>query len=153
MTEEQDLGAPAGAVVSDPAGSQVRKDALSRYQETLVYNPTDGFVCMSGSLCEASALKRPGTGFYTAQGSSVGAHYELTDDGRPIRVLVVPMETGRPREHVSVEERTKEVMNAATLPFRKRNPHMRGVTLALRLSFGHTLDEDDDGEWITSVDG
>ena len=71
MAEEQDLGVPAGVVVSDPAGSQVRKDDLSRYQETLCTTRQDGFVCMSGSQCEASALKRPGAGFYPAQGRAL----------------------------------------------------------------------------------
>jgi hypothetical protein len=112
-----------------------------------------GFVCASGPACKASALKRPDRGFYEAQGSSVGSHYELTDGGRPLRVLVVPIETGRDRSHVSVEERTVEVINAVGRSFRQRNPHMRGVTLALRLAFGHSLDEDEEGEWITAVDG
>jgi hypothetical protein len=44
-------------------------------------------------------------------------------------------------------------MNAIGRSFRKRNPHMRGVTLELRLAFGHSLDEDEEGEWITAVDG
>ena len=153
MTEDEDLGVPTGAIVSDPAASQRRKDDLSRYQETNVYNPRDGFLCASGTACKASAHKRPGSGFYEAQGSSVGAHYELADDGRPLRVLVVPMVTGRARAHVSVDERTGEVMNVMERPFRQRNPHMRGVTLALRLAFGHSLDEDEEGEWITAVDG
>jgi len=61
MTEEQDLAVPAGEIVSDPTGSQVRKDAISRYQETHGYNGTDGFVCMLGRVCEASGFKRPGT--------------------------------------------------------------------------------------------
>lgn len=153
MTDGQDLDAPAGAIVSNQVSSQQRKSALSEYYALHVDNPTKGFVCTSGSACETSALKRAGTAFHPAQGSSVGAHYDMTDDDQPIRVLVVPMETGRARSHVSIDERTTEVLDVIGRPFRQRNPHMRGVTIALRLALGHSLDEDPEGEWITAVNG
>jgi peptidase E len=39
------IGVSAGAIVSNPAGSQKRKDDLSRYQETHVYNQANG-ICL-----------------------------------------------------------------------------------------------------------
>ena len=66
-----------------------------------------------------------------------------TAAGVPFRVLVVPMEAGGGDSFFSVPERTDEIRKSANLPFQKRfpgdkarNPHMKGVTLALRLALG-----------------
>jgi hypothetical protein len=72
----------------------------------------------------------------------VGPCYDLHVDGDPYRVLVLPMETGEPKQHRTVEQRTKDVLDAARVGFRQRNPHMKGVTFALRLAFGLPVDED-----------
>jgi hypothetical protein len=72
----------------------------------------------------------------------VGPCYDLHADGKPYRVLVLPMETGEPKQHRTVEQRTKDVLDAGRATFRERNQHMQGVTFALRLAFGLPVDED-----------
>jgi hypothetical protein len=61
--------------------------------------------------------------------------------GVPFRVLVVPMEAGGGKGYFSVKGRTDKVRESGRLPFARRipheearNPHMKGVTLALRLA-------------------
>ena len=100
------------------------------------------------------SARRPDTEYHPGQLSYLGRHYDVhTEDGTPLGVLVVPMETGRAREHVTLDMRREEVAESAALPFRSRNPHMRGVTLALRLAFGCGLGEDRDGEYLSTPHG
>ncbi len=64
------------------------------------------FCCRHHDDCRASATAtRPGVSFYAGQLSYVGRHYDTEVDGGPFRVLVVPMETGRAREHVTIAQR------------------------------------------------
>lgn len=72
----------------------------------------------------------------------VGPCYDMRVDGTPHRVVVLPMETGEPKQHRTVEQRTQDVLDAGMLSFRQRNQHMKGVTFALRLAFGLPVDED-----------
>jgi hypothetical protein len=72
----------------------------------------------------------------------VGPCYDLHVGGNPYRVLVLPMETGEPKQHRTVEQRTKDVLDSGLLAFGQRNQHMQGVTFALRLAFGLAVDED-----------
>ncbi len=50
----------------------------------------------------------------------VGPCYDLTADGKPYRVVVLPMETGEPKQHRTLDQRTKDVLDSAKLTF--RNP-------------------------------
>jgi hypothetical protein len=63
------------------------------------------------------------------------------------------METGRPRVRVTIEERTAKVLELTEKPWRRWNPHMRGVGLALRLAFGVPLGDDEEGLWLTTPKG
>ncbi len=81
----------------------------------------------------------------------VGPCYDTRVDGTPHRVVVLPMETGEPKQHRTVEQRTQDVLASGKLTFGKRNQHMRGVTFALRLAFG--LPVDADTEHIQFADG
>jgi len=142
------------AVGTDDANAHRRYTALAHYCGSEILTSDGRFVCRSGSTCATSALRRPGRAFFEGQLSYLGRHYDTcTDEGVPLRVLVVPMETGREREHVDLETRRDEVLASAALPFRKRNPHMRGVTLALRLAFGCDLDEEPEGEYLLAPGG
>lgn len=55
-------------------------------------------------------------------------------------------------QHLTVAERTNDIEVRAAQTFRERNPHMKGVTLALRLAFGLPL-EDTDAETLEFADG
>lgn len=123
----------------DRAASDRRKECLKSYLSANVWNSRDGFICTSASVCRSSAERR-GAAFYEAQGHVVGPCYDLHADGKPYRVVVLPMETGEPKQHRTLDQRTKDVLDSGKEAFRQRNQHMQGVTFGLRLAFGLAVD-------------
>jgi hypothetical protein len=77
--------------------------------------------------------------------SHVGSCYSLQDNGRPIRILVVPNQVGgsldhdkgRGTEHVTVDGRAAQVDSAKSgdRPH-PRTPHMDGTALAIKVLLG-----------------
>ena len=88
------------AFAIDHAASKRKREKLEHYFAKNVWNTDDGFVCLSGEMCRASALKKMDASFYEGQGQAVGSSYEVCEDGSPLRVLVVPMEYGTKRQGV-----------------------------------------------------
>lgn len=125
----------------DRAASRQRTARLESYLSASVWNPRDGFVCKSASGCHSSAEK-VGASFYEAQGHMVGPCFDTRVDGTAHRVVVLPMETGEPKQHRTVKQRTQDVLDSGNLTFGQRNQHMRGVTFALRLAFGLPVEAD-----------
>lgn len=78
--------------------------------------------------------------------SHLGRHYDLEVDGPPMRIAILGVHYGQPRECVDLEERSEMILDRAQQIFGKRNPHMAGVTSTLRLLFGHGLGVDGEGE-------
>ena len=134
----------------DHVASVQRKARLESYLAASVWNPREGFICKSATACRSSAEKG-GASFYEAQSHMIGGCYDTQVDGTPHRVVVLPMETGEPKEHRTVEQRTQDVLDSGKLTFGQRNQHMRGVTFALRLAFG--LPVDADFEQVEFADG
>lgn len=135
----------------DTGATARRRAALQAY---FAENVLDGnrFVCAHEQACR-SAAARAGGRFWAGQLSYLGSHYDLIDDGVPLRVLIVPMDVGRGPSGVAMELRAEQIRQRIPQTFRQRNPHMRGVTLALRLAFGNSLDEDPAGEFIVTNTG
>lgn len=138
-------------LVSDPSAAAARRQLLESYMNARVLGE-DGFVCRHQDACKESALRQPGVAYHEGQLSYVGPHYDLQCGGRDLRLLVVPMENGGPPGHVSLDERSRQVRVRIRDSFRSRNPHMRGVTLALQLAFGLPLGTSE-GEWLPSSIG
>lgn len=130
------------ALVIDHEQSAQRRADLARYLETAV---DDGatLTCRSAPRCRASVTRGR---LAVGQLSHVGSAYALTHRGRPLRVLVVPMQTGRDDHHVTMEQRTAQVDSAKPISARRmpRTPHMDGTALALKVLLG--LDPEDDDE-------
>jgi hypothetical protein len=103
-----------------------------------------GFCCSSAPACRGSVPA--GDDFYEGQLSYVGRRYEVAAGDRPCRVLIIGMDTGRPDRCVTQVERRKQVEVRMDEPLSRRNPHMRGTTLALRVLFD--VDED-----LVEIDG
>ncbi|MEV4721850.1 hypothetical protein AB0J94_32080 [Micromonospora noduli] len=141
-------------VASDTVATARRIDELGQYMGEHVLSPSGACVCRRLDSCRRSVLgdrggaPRSEAAFTAAQLSHVGHHYDLVLDGVPTRTLVIAMETGRAREGVTLKERHAEVMQSASLTFTARNPHMRGVTSALRLAVGREPGADRDGEHL-----
>ncbi len=86
-----------------------RIEQLQAYMNENVLGP-HGFVCCSEHRCRASAtLTRSGvpTGneWWPGQLSHVGHHYDLEEDGQPLRGLVIATEAGHPPPHSLGQDR------------------------------------------------
>ena len=151
---------------ADPRATRRRITRFRRYMDEHVLGP-DGFVCSRFNECRRS--RRQGDRFFQGQLSHVGHRYDLSLNGRPLRIVVVGQEyafnsivDGRlKRRRVTLDERYRMVTGGTGLQKRdvsadgypSRNPHMRGTTKALRLLFGTGLGSDIEGEWIAPDHG
>lgn len=142
-------------LIVDRAASAARAAQLDAYLASQVLTARGEFVCSSAPACKSSA-QRAGTSFLEAQGHSVGPCYDLaTAEGIPMRILIVPMESGGSNpeyQHITIARRTRDIEARAVQTFPERNPHMKGVTLALRLAFGLPVN-DADAEHLQFTDG
>jgi hypothetical protein len=86
--------------------------------------------------------------FYAGQLHHVGEDYDLFENDRPLRVVVVGMSYGHGPESVSMEKRSEymedmgrqySVRGSCEIP--QRTPHMSGTTFALRSAFGLGFDD------------
>ena len=132
---------------SDPARTKQRIAALEEYMSANVANP-DGFCCRCEAACKASALVKPNISFWRGQLSYVGQHYDVFENDRPWRVLVLGMETGRTAENVSLVDRRLEQQPVIKSDPQSRKPHMKGTASALRLAFGRDPGADRHGEML-----
>lgn len=141
--------------IVDRAASKARAERLQTYLAEQVLTSRGEFICSSARSCKAS-LRRADSAFLEAQGHAVGPCYDLaTVDGVPLRILIVPMEAGGndpAYQHINVAQRTSHIEARGAQAFRARNPHMKGVTLALRLAFGLPVD-DPNAEYLQFADG
>ena len=144
-------GARELAIGSDPARTALRIRALDDYMASNVLAGRR-FLCSSFPSCRAS---HPGL-FYEGQLHHVGAHFDLTLNGRPFRVVVVGQEYGNGPACVTRQDRSHDVvvLTGHGKRFRRdglheaRNPHMRGTTSVLRLLFGRSLGAEHPGELL-----
>ncbi len=115
----------------DLAACAERRAELRAYFETKV---DDGhrLVCMFSRRCRESVGL---SGFAEGQLSHLGSHYEISDSGRPLRVLMVPMQRGRDDEHITMEQRAEQVESGKPLSARPkpRTQQMDGTALALKV--------------------
>lgn len=138
---------------TNSAKTSERLRQLRRYMDKHVFGE-EGFVCRHGRQCERSALHdrwgelRNDRSFTTGQLSHVGAHYDLAEGGRPLRTLVIAMETGGSDGGISLEKRRSQLQESAAKPYSGRNPHMRGTVTALRIVVGGESGPDRAGEWL-----
>lgn len=113
---------------SDPVATQRRYEQLASYMDEHVLSE-HGFCCVSGDSCRASL--GAADAFAARQLSHVGHHYDLSVGDQPFRILVLGMDTGRPDGGVTLDRRREQIYDLIREPFSRRNPHMRGTTLAL----------------------
>jgi hypothetical protein len=107
------------------------RDRLCAILDSRVLSPQSGFCCGSASACMESMPA--GWDFAAGQLSYVGDGYARVVDGVPYRVLVVSMQVGDTEAPVTMARRAEQISRRRDQPFSHRNPHMRGVTLALQV--------------------
>ncbi|TCK22770.1 hypothetical protein EV378_6779 [Pseudonocardia endophytica] len=138
---------------SEPETTAARLELLNEYfaRELLGQG---GMVCASRDECRRSALftknaaPRAGVAFAEAQLPHVGQHFDLVEGETALRILIVGMEMGEAEEWISIERRRQQIMASAAKPMMARNPHMQGVTSALRLGLGRPIGADRLGELL-----
>lgn len=133
-----------------------RAASLETYMSANVTGGPGRFRCPSLASCKASALGGHPAGsvsYYKGQLSHVGDHYDLVEDGHPIRILVLGMETGRKKEDVTLQERSREQRPVMLDDPSARKPHMKGTTSALRLMLGRRPGPDLEGDMIDLAGG
>jgi hypothetical protein len=135
------LKAPQHGFEHDERATRARLVRLETYFRSNVLD-NKRFVCSSWRDCEASIS--PGSTFKEGQLSHVGKHYDLQRAGQDLRVVVVGQEVaGKGKPRTTMDERYARVHDGSGLTLRfdgdgehkRRNPHMRGTTLALRTIF------------------
>lgn len=131
---------------SDPERTRQRIAELDEYMTRSVYG-ANGFVCRSAAKCAGAATAK-GANFYEGQLPHVGLHYDLFEDGKPLRVLAIGIETGRQDRHIGLEARRLQQDEAIGMTFNARHAHMLGTTTALRAAFGRELGADRAGELL-----
>lgn len=114
---------------SDPAATQRRYESLGAYMAEHVL-ASGGLCCADERGCRSSV--GVADAFAAGQLSHVGQHYDLCVRDKPFRIMVLGMDTGRPDGGVTLDQRRKQIYDRIPEPFSRRNPHMRGTTLALR---------------------
>ena len=147
-----------GGLSADRAATQRRMTELRAYMSRNVLRGRE-FICSSYAECSSSI--EPGCSFTEGQLSHVGRYFDLTRDGKPLRVVVVGQEvgaSGSPR--TSLAQRYRAIHDGSGMDKRfapdgehkRRNPHMRGTTLALRVVFGNGPGSDREGEFLALDD-
>ena len=119
-------------VVTDQEASERYRQRLEEYCSKHVLNPKSGFCCEHGEACHSSVGGKRNS-FAAGQLSYVGDGYAAEIDGRPMRILVVPMQVGRGAD-IDMDRRRGQVLECKK-PSR-RNPHMRAVVEVLQVLFG-----------------
>lgn len=139
-------------ITTDRNATARRVTRLAAYMSASVLDDEKAFRCSSFRSCKESAETKPGVRFFEGQLSHVGLHYDTTVDSAPFRVLIVPLDAGHERSRVSlIERREEQVRVRIGESWSDRNPHMKGVVLALRLAFGGRVGIDSEGEWLETA--
>lgn len=135
-------------LTSNPAATALRRDDLAAYMDEHVLGPA-GFCCRTGLECRTSVESRKAPAdFAYGQLPHLGMFYDLKEESIPLRILVIAMEIGRTDTEITLAMRRLQVLGSADLAPRSRNPHMVGVTHALRTLHGREIGDDSAGEML-----
>lgn len=138
----------------DAGATQQRVNDIKRYMNKNVLAGKE-FICSSWGECKSSIGSD--CTFKEGQLSHLGKHFDLSLDGRELRLVVVGQEVaGKGTARTTMAERYANVHDGSGMKRRfvsdadhtRRNPHMRGTTLALRTIFGSHPALQREGEFI-----
>jgi len=112
-----------------------RQAQLKDYFSENVLTEKGEFICKHYGECKNSHSGE----FYEGQLHHVGNYYDLSRDGKPLRITVIGMSYGHPPARVTMAERREKILDTGlNYEFKAgnvmpaRNPHMKGTTLLLR---------------------
>jgi hypothetical protein len=148
------------AFSADTHATDSRIDALQAYMTQHVLDRKD-FICTSRTECEASTSDK--CSFSEGHLSHVGRKFDIMDRShRPRRVAIVGRQAsakGHPR--TDMRQRYRAIHDESGLNRRlisdgrheRRNPHLRGTTLALQTIFELPQSSDHSAEFVELADG
>lgn len=132
------------------------------YMQNVLAKSTNGegdFRCHHCTECKASYQSEAGL-FSEGQLNAPGTHYDLTVDGKPLRIVVVGQESGAGVAHLDMDDRRAALAHAAAEQrfvaepgHKARTQHIKGITNVLRLLFGKGLGTAYADEFVTLADG
>jgi hypothetical protein len=142
------------SIHTDQKETERRFDNLAAYCESSLLSSDGTFCCPNAERCRQSV--RGDWELYEGQCSYLGEHYDAFDGDDPLRILVVSMQTGRADVGVDLHQRRSQVWDSRDSNYsgpNSRNPHMKGVTKALKVLWGIDPDSDSEGELLTTNHG
>jgi hypothetical protein len=74
-------------------------------------------------------------------------------NGRPWQIVVVSMQTGEVESPITMPRRRAQFTDRVREDFSQRNAHIKGVTSALRVLWGHSAGRDRAGELLATPEG
>lgn len=148
LLESKSVATRIPHVSIDSTASKQLQNQLADYYHRSVLDTNASFVCQSAVACQAS-VSLPSY-FAAGQLSYVGDAYATDVDGRPFRILVVPMQIGQGQRGITMTIRAEQVLVRVN---GDRNPHMWGVIQALRVLHGLAPGTDHDGEILRTATG
>ena len=124
------------SIVIDPKVSKRYWKRLEEYFSRNVMGPGPNFRfrCIHEANCRCSAERKKSYSFHPGQLSYVGDGYAVEIDGRPMRILVVPMQVGC-KKVIDMDRRREQICERMKESPQERNPHMRGVVEMLQVLF------------------
>ena len=120
------------SVVTDQEASERYRQRLEEYCSKHVLGPNSGFCCEHGEACRSSVGGKRNS-FAAGQLSYVGDGYAVEIDGRPMRILIVPIQVGRDQV---IDMGTRREQIRACIDPSRQNQHMRAVVEVLQVLFG-----------------
>lgn len=145
-------------MIAHPQQTAARYAALAAYYEQAVLCG-ETFLCRHCAACKASYTNAQGR-YSAGQLNAPGTHYDLTVDGRPLRIVIVGQESGTGLAHTTMADRRAAIAHTAAnqrfiaeAGYTARTQHMKGITNVLRLIFGKGLGTDYRDEFIGLADG
>ncbi|MCB0063527.1 MAG: hypothetical protein KDE19_15500 [Caldilineaceae bacterium] len=146
------------SIIAHPQQTAGRYAALAAYYEQSVLRG-ETFLCRHCTACKASYTTEDGR-YSEGQLNAPGTHYDLTVDGKPLRIVVVGQESGTGLAHTTMADRRAAIAHTAAEQrfvaepgHAARTQHMKGITNVLRLLFGKGLGTNYADEFIELEDG
>lgn len=144
--------------IAHPHLTAARHAALAAYYQQHLLGE-ESFLCRHCVACKASYTNKEGR-YTEGQLNAPGTHYDLTADGKPLRIVVVGQESGSGVAHLDMGDRRAAIAKTAAEQrfvaepgHPARTQHMKGITNVLRLIFGKGLGTNYVDEFVTLANG
>jgi hypothetical protein len=136
-------------ISADELATKARIEKLKCYMDTEIFN--DGtFLCSCYKDCKNSHNSL----LYKGPLRHLGKKYDLTINGKSIRIMVVGQELGHREKFIAFNENCDAKMEREKVrQYNQRSDRMKGTTDVLHIFFRKYLGTDSDSEYLTFSNG